>query len=298
MTQVKAEHPVLDHQANGDAVYQRAPAIDISHIITEDDQPVDNLPSEKQQRFLAEPPYSSWDGGPQRRKFLVAANVGLFYDPNEPPLVPDVFLSMDVEVADEWWEKRHRSHFFWEFGKPPEIVIEIVSNREGGEADVKLIKYAQMGVDYYVIFDPWQILSQEMLRVFRRRGQRYQPMRDAWFPEVGLGLRLWEGVYEGKRALWLRWTDHQGRLILSGAERAALAQQQAEQAQQQAEQAQREAEEAQQQARQAQQRAHEAEQRAEQEAAARRAVEEELARLRAALTELHNKPTQADNATP
>jgi hypothetical protein len=41
---------------------------DTSHLITEDDTPVDKLFSEKQQRLLTEPLYSSWPGqvGAQR----------------------------------------------------------------------------------------------------------------------------------------------------------------------------------------------------------------------------------------
>lgn len=35
-------------------------APDTSGLITEDDTPVDSLPSEKQQRLLTEPLYSSW----------------------------------------------------------------------------------------------------------------------------------------------------------------------------------------------------------------------------------------------
>jgi hypothetical protein len=35
---------------------------DIHGLITEDDTPVDNLPSEKQQRLLTEPLYSAWAG--------------------------------------------------------------------------------------------------------------------------------------------------------------------------------------------------------------------------------------------
>lgn len=34
-------------------------APDIGHIVIEDDTPVDNFQSEKQQRLLVEPPYSS-----------------------------------------------------------------------------------------------------------------------------------------------------------------------------------------------------------------------------------------------
>jgi hypothetical protein len=51
-------------------------APNIDHIVTEDDIPVDNMFSEKQQRLLAEPLYSSWTGPGEGRPFVVAANVG------------------------------------------------------------------------------------------------------------------------------------------------------------------------------------------------------------------------------
>lgn len=72
--------------------------------------------------------------------------MGLYPSSKQPPIVPDVFLSLDVQVAENWWEKRHRSYFFWEFGKPPEVVIEIVSYREGNETGRKLLDYARMRV--------------------------------------------------------------------------------------------------------------------------------------------------------
>lgn len=264
--------------------------IDISHIITEDDQPVDNFPSEKNQRLLSEPPYTSKEGVLRERKFIVAANVGIFYAADEPPIVPDVFLSMDVELAANMWEKRHRSYFLWEFGKPPEVVIEIVSNREGGEADSKLNRYARVGVDYYVIFDPMRLLSRELVRVYKLERSGYQPMQHAWFEELELGLRLWEGTFEEKHDVWLRWCDRNGRVLATGAERAEdaefhalFAEERAEQALERAAEAQQRAAQAQEQAVQAQRQAAEAQQRAAQEATARRAVEEELARLKAEL---------------
>jgi Uma2 family endonuclease len=52
---------------------------------------------------------------------------------NEPAIVPDVMVSVDVQLPDELWEKKHRSYFMWEYGKPPEIVVEVVSNRKGRE---------------------------------------------------------------------------------------------------------------------------------------------------------------------
>jgi len=200
----------------------------VDKLVTEDDTPVDNLLAEKQQRLLTEPLYSSWMGlthdpahPSRRRRFLVAANVGLFPSVRQPPLVPDVFLSLDVTVARDWHEKRHRSYFFWEFGKPPEVVIEIVSNREGHEMGRKLNDYAQMGITYYIVYDPLRQLSDQVLQVFEKQRVQYQPFSGSTLPGVGLGVTLWEGEYEGQHATWLRWCDEQGQVIPSGAERAA-----------------------------------------------------------------------------
>jgi Uma2 family endonuclease len=209
---------------------------DLDQIITEDDTPVDNLFSEKQQRLLTEPLYTAWQVGTEPRPFLVAANVGLYYATHQPAVVPDVFLSMDVQVAEDWYDKRHRTYFFWEFGKAPEVVIEVVSNRVGEEDGRKRELYTRIAIDYYVIFDPLHQLSKETLRVYERRRGQYQKMREVWFEEVGLGLRLWQGNYENKEAIWLRWCDRDGQLIPTGAELAQLERQRAEQEQQRAEQ--------------------------------------------------------------
>jgi len=207
---------------------------DISDLITEDDTPVDNLPSEKQQRLLTEPLYSSWAGPGEGRGFLVAANVGLFYSVHHSPLFPDVFLSLDVEVAADWWDKSNRSYFFWEFGKPPEVVIEIVSNTKGNEIGTKLSDYARMRVTYYGIFDPLQQLQGPVLRIYALQSGHYVEMSENWLEAVGLGLRLWEGAYEGKTAVWLRWCDREGRVIPTGAERAEQERQRAERAERRA----------------------------------------------------------------
>jgi hypothetical protein len=193
----------------------------VDHLVTEEDSPVDNLPSDKQQRILIDPLYSTWSTGPgKERSFLAAANVGLFYAVQQPPLIPDVLLSLDVVVAEDWWAKAKRSYFAWVFGKMPEVVVEIVSNLEGGEADTKLRIYARIGVPYYVIYDPLELLGEGVLRVFALRGRTYEAMAVHWFPEIGLGLTLWHGIYEAKETQWLRWCDQEGKVIPTGAERA------------------------------------------------------------------------------
>ena len=83
------------------------PIPDVSHLVTEDDTPVDNLIQEKLQRFLVECLYSSLKRG---IPFLAAADVGIFYGLNqENSIAPDVLLSLGVSVPEDWSEQRKRS---------------------------------------------------------------------------------------------------------------------------------------------------------------------------------------------
>jgi Uma2 family endonuclease len=208
----------------------------VEDLVTEDDAPVDNLFSETQQRLLTEPLYAVWRGGAARHKFIAMANVGLFVSVAERPTVPDVLVSLNGEAPSDLWAKHHRSYFIWEYGKPPDVVIEIVSNTEGGETDEKLQKYARLGVTYYVIFDPLKQAQPEPLRIYSLRDGRYVRMRERWLPQVGLGLTLWEGAYEDKQDVWLRWCDQDGNLVATGAEQSEIERQRAEQERQRAEQ--------------------------------------------------------------
>ena len=197
---------------------------DANQLVTEDDTPVDNFASAKQQRLLVGSLYSSWQG----QIFLSEANVGIFNTASEPAIVPDVFLSLDVQVPENWWEKQNRSYILWQFGKPPEVVIEIVSNRVGDELGNKMRRYEQMRVSYYIVFDPSRQLGESTLRIFELRGIRYAEMTESWLEQVGLGVTLWEGVFEGKREVWLRWCDQSGNLLFTGDERAAQAEERAQ----------------------------------------------------------------------
>jgi hypothetical protein len=235
--------------------------VDVSHLAIEDDVPVDNFQSEKQQRLLVEPLYSSQV---LAAPFLAAANVGLFYQLKTEPIVPDVFLSLGVQVSDDLTQKRNRSYFVGVLGKPPEVCIEIVSNREGNELTLdeqaqregkKVCKkdiYSQIPINYYVVFDPLKQIQDEdnmagaLLRVWRFSKNRYveitprMGIRDVnqstWLEEVGLGLTLWSGQFEERfTRLWLRWCDRDGQVIPTGSEATEYQRQQAEYQRQQAE---------------------------------------------------------------
>lgn len=208
------------------------PDIDYDSLITEDDEPVDNLFSEKQQRLLAGPLYSGWDPGVP---FIAAANVGVFYSPYQPAIVPDMFLSLDVQPDEDVWQKQNRSYFVWKFEKPPDVAVEIVSNTKGGESERKLNIYARMRVWYYIIFDPQQLIQENVLRIYQLSLGRYIPKDDRYLEEVGLGVTLWDGIFEGMQAQWLRWCDSEGSLIPTGEEGRNQERQRAEQERQRAE---------------------------------------------------------------
>ena len=239
---------------------QQSP-FDLTDLITEDDEPVDNFLSAKQQRLLVEPLYSS---AKLRRPFLADSNVAIYGAPRAQPIVPHKFLSLGVQVADEWWEKANRSYLLWEFGKATEVVVEIVSNQKGNEDGSKLYDYADLAILYYVIYDPQQLLSNDIVRVYQLVVGEYLLRPDYHLPDVDLSLTFWYGAFEDKTALWLRWAEPTGDIILTGAERAEQERQRAEQERQRADEESQRADEERQRAEEERQRAEEANARAEQ----------------------------------
>ncbi|BAZ14444.1 hypothetical protein NIES4071_62880 [Calothrix sp. NIES-4071] len=189
---------------------------DANQLVTEDDTLLDNFASEKQQRLLVGSSYSSL----KNQIFLASANIGIYYADSKPPIVPDVFLSLDVQVPANWWEKQNRCYMMWKFGKPPEVVIELVSNKEGNELDEKLKIYERMRVSYYIVYDPSKQLGDKELYVYELRGTRFFETSNTWLEQVNLGVTLWDGQFEGRQDTWLRWCYQDGTVLPTGDERA------------------------------------------------------------------------------
>jgi len=193
-------------------------------LVTEDDEPVDNPFCERQQGLLTGPLHDSWDGPGNGRPFVAMAYVGLFEAIGKSPIVPDMFLSVDVSLPDDLWKKGHRAYTYWRYGKPPDVVVEIVSNKEGNELSDKPLTYARQKVMYYVVFDPTSQMSQEALQVLKLHGGNYQQHQKEgdvfWMPEVNLGLRLWDGIYRHTETRWLRWCYKDGKVVPTGEETA------------------------------------------------------------------------------
>lgn len=110
-----------------------------AQVVTQDDEPVDGPITEKQMRLLTHPLYTSWRTD---RPFVAHANVGLFYEPKRPPVVPDIMVVLDVRSLPFDEGKKAHAYFLWEYRKVPEVAIEVVSNDEGEEDGRKKNIYA------------------------------------------------------------------------------------------------------------------------------------------------------------
>jgi len=198
--------------------------IDYDKLVTEDDEPVDNLFSERQQHLFVDSIYASWK---RKKPFLATSNVGIYERIPKTPLVPDALLSLDIIPPKNIFEKRNRCYMIGVIGKPPELVIEVVSNTVGGEKTTKKQKYANMGILYYVIYDPDQFVFKRKLHSYKLHGQSYKHMTSnnssCWLEEIGLGLVIKKGIYDLFEANWLRWYDEKGNVLKTGQELAALA---------------------------------------------------------------------------
>jgi len=219
----------------------------------------------------------------ERQDWFFGVNMGVYYHPPNTSIVPDGFLSLGVVRRKS--ERGRPSYVLWgENYVVPLLVVEVVSQTPGEEYDDKQTKYAQIGVLYYVVYNPdyYKRDQHDPFEVYRLIEGEYvrQVGEPVWLPEIGLGIGRGRGTYEGWTREWLYWYDSERNKLPSPDERAAqeLVQerQRTEQAEQRAEQERQRAEQERQRAEQEQQRTEQAEQQLEQ---ARREREELIARL-------------------
>jgi bifunctional DNA-binding transcriptional regulator/antitoxin component of YhaV-PrlF toxin-antitoxin module len=122
----------------------------------------------------------------------------------------------------------------------PQWVLEVVSKTPGGEYDDKMIKYAQIGVLYYVIYDPdyWRRDKHEPFEVYRLVNGSYerQTGNPVWMPEMALAIGCEVGTHEGCTREWLYWYNQKGGRFPTPANVIEQEQQRAQQSEQRAEQ--------------------------------------------------------------
>jgi Uma2 family endonuclease len=161
------------------------------------------------------------------------SDINLYYDANYPNRYkrPDWFGVVNVPRFYGGSDLR-LSYVIWQEMVKPTIVVELISlstekedlgKTERAETPTKWEVYERiLQIPYYAVFSRYT----NKLRCFQLQFGQYQEVaiQDAtlWIPELELGLGLWEGEYERKNRLWLRWYDANGDMILTDAESAQL----------------------------------------------------------------------------
>jgi Uma2 family endonuclease len=160
-----------------------------------------------------------------RTDWFFGVDMGIYYDPEEPPIVPDGFLSLGVERVFD--EELRLSYPLWEEEVVPTLVLEVVSQTYRGEYTKKKAQYARLGVLYYVVYSSRRRRKLH-LEVYKLVNDSYvlQEGNVVWLPELSLGIGIERGIYQGIEREWVYWYDRQGQRWLAPEEIARQEQQQ------------------------------------------------------------------------
>ena len=153
----------------------------------------------------------------ERMDWFFGVYMGIYYDPDKPAIVPDGFLSIGVpRIIDS---DLRLSYVLWEEQKLPIMVLEVVSQTRRGEYTQKKQEYAELGILYYVIYNPLRKRKQR-LEVYKLENGKYQllPGEAVWLSKLNLGIGREEGKYQGITREWLYWYDEQGKRFLTAEE--------------------------------------------------------------------------------
>lgn len=166
----------------------------------------------------------------ERTDWFWGINMGIYYDPKKPAIVPDGFLSLGVERLPRAGGRL--SYVLWQEGKVPILAVEHVSKTYGLEYDNKKDDYASIGVPYYVIYNPehYSRDKHNPFEVYRLENGQYvlQSGEPFWIPEIELGIGRGQGTYRAWTREWLYWYDQDGNRLCAPAEVALAEGQRAE----------------------------------------------------------------------
>ena len=204
-----------------------------------DDEPVDNLDQPALAAALTE---SLELAGKLPATALTTTNYGICATVNRRLVVkaPDWGYVPSIRVPRQQIRRSYTPRLQ---GENPAMVIEFLSDTEGGEYSSKptypfgkWFFYEQvLQVPNYAIFEP----GSSALEVYRLDDLGHYRLRqpDAkqryWIAEMNLLLGTWQGIRENRSGYWLRWWDERGNLLLWGSELAEQARQEKDAAQQQ-----------------------------------------------------------------
>lgn len=149
-------------------------------------------------------------------------DMGIYYSTDDPTkvIVPDGFLALGVpRIIDH---DLRLSYVLWEELVIPTLTLEVVSQTRRGEYTLKKELYAEIGILYYVIYNPLR-KRKPSLEVYKLNQGKYELLNQEtpiWLPEIGLGIGKDRGSFQGIEREWLYWYDSEGKRYLTPEEKA------------------------------------------------------------------------------
>jgi Uma2 family endonuclease len=261
-----------------------------------DDKPVESELQELVSGLLKAILHDVWR---DRTNWLFGLDLGFYYDPDQPAIAPDGFLSLGVEDVDD--EHLRSSYVLWDEKVIPIFALEVVSRTPGKEHTKKFQIYQSTGILYYLIYAPlrkrkakfqlYKLVNGEY--VLQSNGQ--QPY---WMPEIGIAIGTEKRIYRNRQREWLYWYDENQMRYPTPTERAEAeaerAKAEAQRADIEAERAEAEAQRADNEAERAKAEAH----RADSATAEKAAIEQKNNALRKRLSELGIDPDSIASLAP
>jgi Uma2 family endonuclease len=176
-----------------------------------DETPVDNELQELIPGLLKAILLILWS---ERMDWLFGIDMGIYHNPDQPPIVPDGFLSLGV---DRFYDEELRpSYVLWDENVVPIFVLEIVSQTYRKEYTKKKDEYADLGVLYYIVYSSRR-RRKPRLEIYKLVDGEYILLSEnpVWMPEIGLGIGCERGKYSGVTREWLYWYNEQGERYLT-----------------------------------------------------------------------------------
>ena len=191
-----------------------------------DDEPVDNINQPSLAAALTE---SLEINGKLPPNALATTNYGICATLNQKIVVkaPDWAYIPAIRVLREEVKRSYTPQLQ---GDIPVIVMEFLSDTEGGEYSIKptyppgkwFFYERVLQVPNYVIFAP----DTRELEVYQLDDLGRYQLRDPdannlyWIAQMNLFLGQWQGTRENRTGYWLRWWNENGELLLWGSEKA------------------------------------------------------------------------------
>lgn len=191
-----------------------------------DDEPLDNI----NQPLLATALTEAFElSGRLQDTMLVGTNFGICATVDGKLIIkaPDWFYVRSILPTNPP-NKNRRSYTPNLEGEIPAIVMEFLSESEGGEYSIKSkyppgkwFYYEQiLKVPIYAIFEPDAGWVEVYQLDSSGRYQLQQPDANNRYsiPGIGLFLGVWQGTKSNRSGYWLRWWDEAGQMLLWGTE--------------------------------------------------------------------------------